>query len=358
MTQFLNDPANRAQRPKRNATRSSFHWMQVVVALGISATACSEGPASSGASTQGGSGGQVTAGASGNAAVAGGGSAGTGGAPPAAGGGGGGATPTLGGTSGAAGTAGGSGGAAGTAGGGGAGGTAGSSGAGGTAGSGGANDGWVPLFNGTDLTGWKVEGTNDTLFTVQAGEIHVYPTQPDQSTQPQADLRYTTKLGPKYILHVEYKWGQTRFSDRKQTARDAGVLFHISGDVTKVWPDSIECQMGSSALGGEWVTGDLWALGSPTTAQTKDANGQLHTYGAAGAVSHTTVHADKPQGEWNIVEVTINGADDAVYVVNGIEANHVYNMKYNGQPLTDGYVGLEAEYSEAFYRNVWYKPNQ
>jgi hypothetical protein len=102
----------------------------------------------------------------------------------------------------------------------------------------------------------------------------------------------------------------------------------------------------------------MWALGSPTTAQTKDANGQLQTFGAAGAVSRTKIHADKPQGEWNTVEITVDGGAEAVYVVNGVEVNHVYNMKYNGQPLSEGYVSVQAEYAEVFYRNLWYKLNQ
>jgi hypothetical protein len=38
--------------------------------------------------------------------------------------------------------------------------------------------------------------------------------------------------------------------------------------------------------------------------------------------------------------------------------NRVLNMKYNGQPLTDGHISIQAEYAELFYRNIRYKVNE
>lgn len=218
-----------------------------------------------------------------------------------------------------------------------------------------AEEEWVSLFNGQNLDGWVVHGTNEPLFAVENGEIHVYPTQADQSNQPQANLRNTTLLGGKYTLHVEYRWGEARFSDRRQTARDAGILFHVTGDVTRVWPDSIECQIGSSPVNGDWVTGDLWVLGTPTTAQTLNANAQLQTHGGGYGFSAASVQAENPHGEWNLVDVIIDGATQAIYMVNGVEVNRVFNMTYSGQPLSEGFVSVQAEFAELFYRNIRYK---
>jgi hypothetical protein len=236
---------------------------------------------------------------------------------------------------------------------GGAGGAAGASAMGGAGGA--AEDEWVPLFNGVNLDGWVLHGTNEPLFTVENGEMHVYPTQEDQSNQPQANLRNTTLLGGKYTLHVEYRWGEARFSDRRQTERDAGILFHVTGDVTRVWPDSIECQIGSSPVNGDWVTGDLWVLGTPTTAQTQNGNGQLQTHGGGFGFSAASAQAENPHGEWNSVDVIIDGATQAIYMVNGVEVNRVFNMTYNGQPLSEGFVSVQAEFAELFYRNIRYK---
>jgi len=236
---------------------------------------------------------------------------------------------------------------------------AGSGGAQQMAGSGGASaDGWVPLFNGVNLDGWVVNGTTQPLYAVENGEIHVYPTQQDQSNQPQANLRSLTSLGGKYTLHVEYKWGQARFGGRSQVDRDAGILFHITGtDVNKVWPDSLEHQLGESQLGGEYVAGDLWVLGGPTRAQTRSANGQLQSFGN-GTKSAARIHADRPRGEWNTVEIIIDGAAEAIYMVNDVEVNRVFNMTYNGQPLSEGFVSVQAEFAELFYREIRYKLNQ
>src|SRR5260370_39153048 len=52
---------------------------------------------------------------------------------------------------------------------------------------------WKILFNGKDLTGWTPAPGAAALYAVDSlngeGVIHVYPTQPDQSDQPQATLR-------------------------------------------------------------------------------------------------------------------------------------------------------------------------
>ncbi len=163
-------------------------------------------------------------------------------------------------------------------------------------------------------------------------------------------------LGGKYTLHVEYKWGEARFSDRKQTERDAGILFHIRDNLSQVWPNSIECQLGNSPVRQDWVTGDLWVLGAPMSAQRQGEDGQLDTYGNAQK-SFASAQAELPHGQWNLVDIIIDGADEAIYMVNGVEVNRILNMKHNGQPLTDGHISVQAEYAELFYRNIRYKVN-
>jgi hypothetical protein len=231
--------------------------------------------------------------------------------------------------------------------------------AGGAAGMGGSagapEDNWVPLFNGINLDGWMIHGGSPALFAVENGEIHVYPTQADQSTQPQANLRHLTLLGGKYTLHVEYRWGDARFVPRAQEDRDAGILFHITGNVAQVWPDSIEHQLGSSPLGGPHVTGDLWVLGNPTFAQTPNAAGQMQTHGGGFGFSGASVQAENALGEWNTVDIIIDGAAEAIYRVNDIEVNRIFNMTHDGQPLREGFISVQAEYAELYYRNIRYK---
>ena len=298
----------------------------------------------------------------------------------------GGTAPTAGmtGTSGSAGAGSSSGGSgAGGGGAGGAGGSSGSGGAGGTggsSGSGGADDGWVPLFNGKDLTGFTPAPGKAALFAVDslAGEpaIHVYPTQADQSTQDQATLR-TNESYSSYVFHEEYKWGTKRFGDRKQTDRDNGLCFHICNDVTAVWPDSLEFQLGSQAWPGDWVSGNIFMLVSKTRAQwsftmmnnqeaysatgTKKMIGAPASYYKAlstppnlnkgGAGSSAT-----PATEWNTIELTVHGSKDASYNVNGTVVNGMTDMECQvggtWMPLDHGPLALQAEFAEVYFRNI------
>jgi hypothetical protein len=52
---------------------------------------------------------------------------------------------------------------------------------------------------------------------------------------------------------------------------------------------------------------------------------------------------------------SIDGAAEAVYMINGIEVNRIFNMTYNGQPLSEGFISVQAEWAELYYRNIRYK---
>ena len=216
-----------------------------------------------------GTGGAAASGAGGTGAVAG---TGTGGV--AASGGSAGTGNSAGGSAAGGGPAGSGGGAAGATG------ATGSGGAvSGGAGAGGAAGGppIVALFNGTDLTGFNVymaTSTNNNsastllapadavaVFKPENGTIHVYPDQPDQSIQVHY-LMQTVASYSKYNLWWDYKWGTKKFaldSTGKGLVlttypRDAGLVWQIHGDKTKVWPSAIEFQ-------NKWgTTGDIFVL--------------------------------------------------------------------------------------------------
>jgi len=287
----------------------------------------------------------------------------------------------MGGTSGSSSTAGGAG-IAGNAGSGGS--SGGGSSSGGAAGSGGgggdADAGWTPLFNGKDLTGFTPAPGMAALYAVDSasGEpaIHVYPTQADQSDQPQATLRTNESYGS-YVFHEEYKWGTKRFSDRKQTDRDNGLCFHICNDPNQVWPESIEFQIGSQAWPGDWVVGNIFMLVNKTRAQwsfttmnnqetysptgTKKMIGAPASYYKAlsippnlnkgGEGSSATAATD-----WNIIELTVHGSKDASYNVNGTVVNGLTDMECqvggNWMPLDHGPLALQAEFAEVYFRNI------
>src|SRR5688572_7912197 len=122
--------------------------------------------------------------------------------------------------------------------------------------------GWKPLFNGKNLNGWSAHFASKTaanapstssLFAVENGEIHVYPTQPAGSEQPNAYLETNAEY-ENYKLSLEYKWGEKKFAPRLNLVRDAGLLYHVHRQRPNDWPASIESQI------QEGDVGDLWAV--------------------------------------------------------------------------------------------------
>ncbi len=325
-------------------------WTGVAVVLALSSLACSEASSTSTPVTTGGMGGQV--GSVGGTGVV----AGTSNTP-------GGTSPA---SSGAAGTAtGASGGGAG-----GNGGSGGASGNAGSGGSGGADDGWTSLFNGMNLDGWTPSAGHAGLFTVtqldNEGVLHGYPTQVDQSDQPMATLRTVASFSS-YLFYLEYKWGTKRYSDRKQTARDNGICFHLCNDPTQVWPESLEFQIGSQAWPGDWVTGNIFMLVNKTRAQWPytmlnnqevfSATGAKKNIGAPGSYYKALApsNLDKPD-DWNIIELTVHGSKDAEFKVNGTVVNQLFDMECDeGQgfkPLDRGPIALQAEWAEIYFRKI------
>lgn len=263
----------------------------------------------------------------------------------------------------------------------GAGGTTGQAGAGGAtsqAGAGGSSAGTtsgdptiVDLFNGTDLSGWSVatgwpSGVNraplgtaeaEALFPIDDdGTLHVYRDAADGSEQPRATLMTDASYG-NYKLWVEYRWGTKKFAPYEENPRDAGILFHITGDLARIWPSSIEFQI----LEGQ--TGDLWVLrakctslalnGGDTFVDEADGGTTKAFDGTVGGYSqHQRSEPFDSLTDWNQLELTVID-DTAEYVVNGHLVNKVFDIAdAGGNTVTEGPIALQAEYSEVFYRNV------
>jgi hypothetical protein len=227
----------------------------------------------------------------------------------------------------------------------------------------------IELFNGTDLTGWTISTTwppalsskaplttaqAQSVFKVEGGMIHDYADAVDGSDQVRATLT-TVASYSNYKLSVDYRWGTKKFSPYVALARDAGILFHVTGDRAKVWPDSTEFQI------KENETGDIYALNSTCTSLSVgggltfvDAPQGLSKLidGTGGNAPHHHLVGMFELPDWNTVELTVN-QDSAVYVVNGHMVNRVFNIKDTaGRRVTTGPIVLQAEHAEVFYRNV------
>ena len=235
-------------------------------------------------------------------------------------------------------------------------------------------DGFVPLFNGQDLNGWtsaRSTGEGDSgPFSVDEKEkaIHVYAGKEPNSKQ-KTDCLVSDKDYSHYVLKLEYKWLENRFAPRTDWDRDAGLCFHVHGDLTKVWPWCLEMQIGESpgdkpdAKGktGRFHAGDLFVLrkGLKTTTRV----GENKKYYAAdgkpkvGASVRTPLGAEKPKGEWNEMEIRVQGSEKATFILNGkvvLETTDFYHVDKEGNktPLEKGRIGFQAEWAELMYRNI------
>jgi len=244
----------------------------------------------------------------------------------------------------------------------------------------------VDLFNGTDLSGFNVykatSSANDApgallpaadaraIFKPENGIIHVYGDAADQSTQVHYLLQTTASYG-KYNLWWEYKWGVKKFApytDLAKHPRDAGVLWHIHGDKTQVWPASIEFQ-------NKWgSTGDIFALyarckslGVPNNltqfADVAAGGVEMTVDGSTGLVQHMRAGNYEMPGagtgastgegsDWNTCLLQVDGGK-ATYTVNGHVVNRVLSvMDKTGKAVTEGPIAWQAEQAEVYYRNL------
>ena len=228
----------------------------------------------------------------------------------------------------------------------------------------------VDLFNGTDLTGFNVYRQNQekapgtlvtgaqalAVFKPDNGTIHVYADAADQSAQVHYTL-VTTKSYSKYKLTWDYKWGTKKFApytDLTKYPRDAGVLWHLHGDVTQLWPPSMEFQ------NKDGTTGDIFALyarcTSPGSAGDKtvfaEGGASVLVDGSNGFVQHGRSANYEVPGDWTPCMLEVNGGT-ATYTVNGHIVNRVLSvLDAKGQPVSSGPIAWQAEQAEVYYRNL------
>jgi hypothetical protein len=192
------------------------------------------------------------------------------------------------------------------------------------------------LLNGKNLDGWytwlESKGKNndpEKIFTIQPdGVLH--------DTGKEAGYIMTQKGFENYHFRLQFKWGEDRWAPREDDKRDSGICYNIPMDeMDKIWPQSIECQIQESDVG------DFWLLGYSTIQVNGKQNAPyLHTR------MEKRKDAEKPNGEWNTVEViSFNGK--CAHIVNGVVVNYGENSS-----LIGGRILLQSEYAEIYYRSV------
>jgi hypothetical protein len=174
----------------------------------------------------------------------------------------------------------------------------------------------VRLFNGKDLDGWvpSSDAVKDT-FSAKDGVLA------DTGT-PAGYLRTTADYAS-YVLSLQC---------RHTKPGNGGVLLRMTGP-DKVWPKSIECQGQSGAMG------DIWNIDKFPMKVAADRTNGRHT-----AKMHPS--NEKPIGEWNDYEMTLDGGDLGI-CVNGLVQNTATECEE-----IPGKIALQAEGSPKEFRNL------
>ena len=239
-----------------------------------------------------------------------------------------------------------------------------------------------PLFNGKDLRGWDtyVGPDYDTIQKKFSGLPAGLNTDRDRvfsvtTLDGKPALRVSgEKFGgistqqsfKNYHLQLEFKWGKLKWHPKRNAKRDSGLLYHAVGGHGAdggFWMRSQEFQIQEGDCGDYWgVAGGIADV--PATQQGEkrfiySPGAQLYTFSQTGPNGRNCIKypdAEKPTGEWNVIDLYCFG-DTSVHVVNGQVTMILYNLRQLEKNreilLTEGKIQLQSEGAEIFYRSLW-----
>jgi hypothetical protein len=246
----------------------------------------------------------------------------------------------------------------------------------------------VSLFNGTDLsmfTTWETDHGKedpDRVFTV-VEQIDGGPAI-RSSGQHWGGL-VTKERYANYHLVFEYRWGLITWGQRKDRARDAGVLLHCQGeegnyqkDFKAAWMRSIEYQIIEGAAGDlilvggyDRATGEFIMPAVKGTYSMRgqmkvwDPNGTPGEFGKGNGRIHVSYKSadwkdvlgfrgpddvEKPVGQWNRAEAIVDNGK-FTYFLNGKKVN-----EFSDSTFREGRLLFQSEGAEIYYRKIELRP--
>jgi len=201
---------------------------------------------------------------------------------------------------------------------------------------------WIPLFNGKDLSGWKVKirgyelGDNHAdTFRVEDGVMKVCYDRYEKFDATFGHIFYETPFSH-YVIRVEYRFvGQQCPGGPGWAFRNSGIMIHGQPPETmekgQDFPVSIEVQLLGGSGSGTRPTANVCTPGTHYV-----QNGQLVTRHCNSSTSQT-YHGD----QWVTVEVEVHGSELIRHFVNGEKV-----FEYT-QPQLDENDGLARKRIEA-----------
>lgn len=187
---------------------------------------------------------------------------------------------------------------------------------------------WKPLFNGKDMTGWEHVGPGG--FVLEDGML--------KSAGGMGLLWYTREKFGNAKIRVVYKLMQ------KET--NSGVYIRIPQKPTEPW----------------------MPVNKGNEVQIYDPGDDYHCTGVIYSFSKALARPYKPVGEWNTMEITLDGPRTIVYVNGAKTTDYLQGApdppnRHEGDPATGvrpnvGYMGLQNHNAESivYFREVAVQP--
>jgi hypothetical protein len=190
-----------------------------------------------------------------------------------------------------------------------------------------ADDGFVDIFNGKDLSGWTVDRSmigdknaeDKSAWTVEDGTLKC------TGKDPMGFLRYDKQLGD-FILRIEY---------RMSPKCNSGLCFRAA------------VHAGTRATRPSLTGYEIQVLDDSGREPTAHSSGSLYRYMAA------KVNASKPAGKWNAVEIECRGPKIRI-TINGQTLHDVDQSKIEAiknKPLS-GYFSVQNHGRVIEFRNI------
>jgi len=226
---------------------------------------------------------------------------------------------------------------------------------------------WIQLFNGKDLSGWKVKisghNLNDNFghtFRVEDGILKVQYDQYDSFRAQFGHLFYEKKFSY-YLLAVEYRFtGEQCKGGPDWAKRNSGAMLHSQDPATMLkdqdFPISIEAQLLGGLGEGSRPTANLCTPGTQV-----HLGDTLFTPHCISSLSKTYDGDQWVRAEFlvlgdSLIRHCVEGETVIEYTrpeIGGGAVNHFDpKVKVDGTPLRDGYIALQSESHPVEFRKV------
>ena len=227
---------------------------------------------------------------------------------------------------------------------------------------------WVPLFNGTDLTGWTAKihhypaGENfGQTFRVSDSMIQV------RYDQYQGD--YNDRFGHLYYdipfshfhLKLEYRFtGELHPGAPSYTLLNSGVMFHSQSPHTMLveqnWPISVEMQFLAATENEERPTGNMCSPGTDVVFEGKVDPRHCISSSSNSYAADQWVSAELLVFGDSLVSHIIEGDTVLQYskptIGGGVAEGYDPVHKVDGAPLTNGHIALQSEGQPIDFRRI------